>query len=209
MQKILLAYILTLCSSCADAPLVQNRLVPGNVVLSEDLYQETIYIEQGFGGEGYGKHRLTYELHPNDRLNVSYRIVSQGHDLAATSFHLDSLQANRAREALWRVRPATTSQNWMNESGARPLDCEIRGLHDLGEMVVVFISDNGDAGGSFELPVVESCDTTAAIQARQLLNQVISYFPRSDIASEFHKAEARDDFQTSSELPTPIPSLTK
>lgn len=211
MRKISLALALSLCASCDEPKVVPERLVSGsNLPVAGELTRETILIEQGFGGEGYGVHRLTYRVTPDDQLAIAYGLVTQGQPVAKENFGLQSDEADRIREILWRLRPQVLTPDWVDEWSARPLGCKMQGPHDQGEVVVAYISGkNDDEGASFELPTVQSCDTPAARQARQLLQQVFSSFPNSEIVTEFHKAENKREVGPDWLNPEPIPSLVR
>lgn len=210
MRRISLALALYLCSSCDEPAVAPERLVSGSLPAARELSRETILIEQGFGGEGYGVHRLTYQLTPDDQLSIAYGLVTRAGPVVNEKFRLKSDEADRIREALWRLRPRVLASEWVGEWSARPLGCKMQGPHDQGEAVVAYISgENDDKGASFELPTAESCDTAAARQARRVLQQVFGSFPDSEIVTEFHKAESNEESWPDSLNPEPIPSLVR
>lgn len=210
MRSISLALAL-LCTSCDKAAVAPARLVPGdNLPASRVLTRETILIEQGFGGDGYGVHRLRYQLTPDDQLAIEYGLITQLRPVVKNNFRLQSNEADRIRKMLWRLRPQAMTSDWMAEWAIRPIGCEIQGPHDQGDVVVAYISgDNGEEGAAFELPTVHSCDTPAAMQARQVLQQLFSSFPESPIVTEFHKAEVNDELAPDWPNSKPIPSLER
>jgi hypothetical protein len=209
MRNLFIAWPLILCVSCDSTIHVSDRLVSGELSVDRKLSRETIEIHQGFGGEGYGQHRLSYTLNPADELEISYWIMSREKPVASQTFRIASQQARRLRGELWRLRPDALSRDWISNWAARPLGCTRQGPHDLGEIWVSFYADqNHDSGASFELPYKRSCNTLAAQEARHLLIEALEVFPKSRIASEFEKARLRDGSQANTSLSdTPIPSL--
>lgn len=204
-----IAWPLIFCVSCDSTTYVSDRLVSGDLAVDQKLSRETVEIHQGFGGDGYGRHRLSYLLNSDDELEISYGIMSRDKPVAKEAFRLTSNEGSRLREELWRLRPDSLSRDWIADWGARPLGCTPQGPHDQGEIWVIFSADKDyERGAVFELPYKGSCDTPASQEARQLLLKAIAALPRSRIASEFQKAKSGDGSQNNSSLSdAPISSL--
>lgn len=180
--------LITFASCGAEAP-VRDRLVPGEAYFSQGSGQDTIIVSKGFGGEGLGMHRLTYELAPDDKLKISYWLMSEEQPIAEQTFELNSELAHQLRRDFWRLRPEKFAAELWNDWPTLPLGCDRRGPHDFPEMWVLFLPDtNKPAGRAFDLPATESCNSSAAQQARLLIEDAIATLPNSKIADEFHKA---------------------
>ncbi|MEP3050122.1 MAG: hypothetical protein ABJP48_02465 [Erythrobacter sp.] len=185
--------LMVLVSCESDAP-VSERLVSGEVYFSQGSGQELILISRGFGGEGLGAHRLTYELAPDNKLKVSYSLASVEQPIAEEAFELSSELAHQIRREVWRLRPEKFSADLLNDWPTLPLGCERRGLHDYPEIWVIFLPDESKPEGrTFDLPRTESCSSSAAEQSRLLIEGAVASFPNSMIANEFNKAMSAYD----------------
>lgn len=205
----LILFLITLPSCESESP-VPDRLVPGEVYFSQGSGQEIILISQGFGGEGLGMHRLTYELAPDDELKVSYHLMTESQAMAEESHSLSAEAASRLRRDLWRLRPEKSSDNVFENWPTLPLGCNRAGPHDFPETWVLFLPDqNKPEGRAFDLPSTESCNSSAAQQARLLIEGTITSFPNSKIADEFRKAMSADDPYGYPPDPQPIQSLAQ
>ncbi|MFN2101134.1 hypothetical protein [Altererythrobacter sp. MF3-039] len=201
---------LVLLASCQGETRVPDRLVSGDAYYSERSLQETIRVYKGFGGEGYGLHRLEYELRPNNELKVRYWLAPETDAVAEEGFDLSSHVADQFRRDLWRLRPESISENLIADWPTLPLNCKRGGPHDQGDIWVIFLPDADDIRGRvFELTRADSCDSLAAKQARLLIEEVIASLPNSKIAAEFHRAMSTSDHVGSWEDPKPIRSLSK
>lgn len=197
-----------LCASCHGPAVVPNRLVAGtDLPAVAQLRRERIVIEQGFGGDGYGVHRLTYELATDNQLSIAYGLAGNPRPVVQNNFRLPAAEANRVRQLLWRLRPQELAREWVGEWPVRPIGCERRSAHDLGEVVVAFSGTNDDKGALFALPTTRSCDTSSARQARRVLKEVVASLPASEIVAEFHNAEANPPTWHDSMTGKPIPAL--
>lgn len=209
MRSVAAALALIFLTSCEGETRVPDRLVPGDVYFSAHTLQETIQIHQGFGGEGYGLHRLTYELRPDNELRVGYWLMTQSEVVAEDNFDLSSDAADMMRRNLWRLRPENISDDLFEEWPTLPLDCERRGTHDFGDIWIAFLPHENEARGRmFELPIKASCNSASAKQARLLIQEVLASLPSSKIADEFHKAKVGDDGHNYLESKMTIQSLT-
>lgn len=187
-----------------------DRVVPGEAYFSQGSGQEIILISQGFGGEALGVHRLTYEIAPNDELKVSYWLMTESQAIAEESHNLSSEVASQLRRDLWRLRPEEFSDNVVEDWPTLPIGCNRAGPHDFPETWVIFLPDqNKPEGRAFDLPSTESCSSTAAQQARLLIERTIASFPSSKIADEFRKARSSDDPYDYPPDPQPIQSLAQ
>ena len=210
MRLWLISCTLAFCGSCHAAPHVSDRLVPGDLIIDEELSRELVEIQQGFGRDGYGIHRLSYLLNTEDELEVSYWFMPNDEALARETYKLPSDAAQRVREELWRIRPEALSRDWMNVRSIRPLNCQEQGPHDQGEILVHYIGDpHYERLATFELPTEQSCKSAAAREARQLLFRIVRSFPASDIASKFNEARSSEELRPSMLSDGPIPSLLK
>lgn len=158
------------------------------------LSREKVHISRGGDHYGLHPHFLSYELHPDDTLVITYTVKERDTAREAVRarerFRLSRDRAAQARSLLWRVRPARLE--WPNEE-TRPIGCGRRGLHDFGEITIIFIDEGGKAGvggdriGAFHLPYASSCNTPEAIIARRLVGHVLQLFPASKAAAAFDR----------------------
>jgi hypothetical protein len=80
------------------------------------------------------------------------------------------------------------------EQDQRPIGCERRGPHDLGEVAVAFINEGSKPGvgdddvGIFELPTADSCSTQAAAEARQVVWRALRILPPSKVVAGFEQS---------------------
>jgi hypothetical protein len=177
---------------------------------SRQIANEWLFIGQGFGGEGYGAHRLEYQLSPDDRLTIDYRLAADERPVVESSVRLSPDAAAQIRQKLVRLRPQALKSDWVGDYGVRPVGCQMQGPHDQGEIVVAFMSiKDGERGASFELPTAGSCQSGAATKARKLLLEVLGSLPASQIVTEFHKA--KDSYESAGDWPAlePIQSLQR
>lgn len=199
--------LMSLVSCESEAP-VSERLVSGEAYFSQGSGQEIIMISKGFGGEALGVHRLTYELGPDNKFKVSYWLISVEQPIAEETFELDSGLAHQIRRDFWRLRPEEFSADLLNDWPTLPLGCDRRGPHDFPEIWVIFLPDESKPEGrAFDLPSTESCSSSAAQQARLLIEGAIASFPNSKITDEFNKAMSAYDPYDSSQDSQPIQAL--
>ncbi|MGX5714024.1 hypothetical protein ACWKWJ_15115 [Sphingopyxis terrae subsp. ummariensis] len=177
-----------LATSCTNqAVKAEDRLVDGVELPSEEmLLREKIEINQGFGGEGFGEHILSYELSSNNSLIVTHTFRPEDKVIGTEVFVLDPYAAMKARKQLWRVRPDKLEGL---ETNVRPSGCLRRWVHDSPDIAVGFAASDA-MYGVFDLPRPISCDTPAAKAARRMLRDVLASFPRSKIAETFIKQRA-------------------
>ena len=170
---------------CSDQPVKQaDRLVDGIALPSEKmLSRETIEINRGFGGDGFGEHFLSYELAPDNSLAVTHTFRPNEQVVGREVFFLDHEVAMKARKLLWRLRPDDLQGV---DTYVRPSGCVQRWVHDTPEIAVGFAASR-EMVGVFDLPRPASCETAAAKTARQMLSGVLASFPRSKVAEEFMK----------------------
>lgn len=193
-----------LATSCTNqAVKVKDRLVDGTELPSEEmLLREKIEINQGFGGEGFGEHFLSYELASNNSLIVTHTFRPEDKVIGTEVFVLRPDVAMKARKQLWRVRPDKLEGI---ETDVRPSGCLRRWVHDSPEIAVGFIASD-EMHGVFDLPRPVSCDTPAAKAARRMLHDVLTSFPRSKVAETFIKQRDR---MTASHLKAVFRARTK
>jgi len=177
-----------LAASCTNqAVKAEDRLVDGAALPSEKmLSREKIEINQGFGGEGFGEHFLSYELASNNSLVVTHTFRPDDKVIGREVFVLPPDVAIKVRKQLWRVRPEELKGI---ETDVRPSGCVRRWVHDPSEIAVGF-SASDKMYGVFGLPRSISCDTPAAKAARRMLHDVLKFFPRSKVAETFIKKRA-------------------
>ena len=177
-----------LCASCQPSDRGSGSLVGADRLPSSSaLSRETVQINRGYGdgSEGF----LSYEVRPDDTLNVTHTVRGREKVRGVETFRLASDVADQARSLLWRVRPAELEGVDAHE--ARPSGCERRGPHDFGELAVIFVDEGGGAGieddrvGTFELPRSDSCSTPQAREARRVVREVMDSFPPSKVAAQF------------------------
>lgn len=181
-----------LCVSCNDAAInLSQSLVGANELPSVTaLSLETFYISRG--GGAYGGDALSYEWRPDNSLLVTHT-YSDGRGTGQVvrgkeTLHISTEVAAQARRLLWRVRPAKLESV---EQDARPTGCERQGPHDFGEVTVGFVNEGNTKGieddqvGIFELPTAESCNTSAAVEARAVVWRALQLFPKSNVAAAF------------------------
>lgn len=204
----LLAFVVL--ASCEQETPVPDRLVSGEAYYSQGSGQEIILISRGFGGEGLGVHRLTFELAPDDELKVSYWLMTERQPIAEERHNISSDVANQLRREMWRLRPEKFTDNLHEDWPTLPLGCDRVGSHDFPETWVMFLTDwDKPEGRAFDLPTARSCNSSAAKEARTLIEGAIASFPNSKIADEFHKAMSEDDPYDYSPDPQPIQSLAE
>ena len=194
MQKIVAGILLILCTSCDQPAIKSSESLVGSPKLApaQELKRETIWIEKGFGGDGYGSHRLSHILRPNNELAVRYSLIADYRTLEEQTVKLTGEEADRHRRALWRLRPQHLSPSPMESEPLLPEGCERRGPHDQGDVTVTFlVSEEGPEGASFELPEPSSCDSQNAKAARVLLSRVLSSFPHTKAEDAFREAKTK------------------
>lgn len=157
------------------------------------MAREILYITRG--GDPYGGHRLSYEWRPENRITVTHEF-SDGRGGVETrgteNLRVSSEVAAEARRLLSRVRPGKFAG--VENYGTRPIGCERKGPHDFGEVAVAFINEgqtsgrNDDQIGIFELPYPQSCNTPAAVEARNVIHRVVQLLPKSKVATEFERS---------------------
>lgn len=180
-----------LATSCTNqAVKAEDRLVDGTALPSEEmLSREKIEINQGFGGEGFGEHFLSYELASNNSLVVTHTFRPEDKVIGREVFVLPPDMAMKARKQLWRVRPDKLEGM---DTDVRPSGCLRRWDHDSPEIAVGFAASD-EIYGVVDLPRPISCDTPAAKAARRMLRDVLKLFPRSKVAETFIKSARSND----------------
>jgi hypothetical protein len=186
------AALLLLFASCRPAEEQVHSLVGAEELpAAAALSKEIIYISRGYGEVSTGF--LSYELRPDDLLVVTHEDRDRDKVIGEEKFRLESGVADKARRALWRLRPEKLEG--IDSHEARPAGCERRGPHDFGELAVSFISAGHRPGveddliGGFELPTAESCGSPQAVEARRVVREAMALFPASKVAEGF---ETRD-----------------
>lgn len=175
--------LLSLTAACGPPTTMNSdRLVAGSLSPSKaDLVRETIEINRGYGGRGYGAHRLTFALSSNDVLTVTHLYVPDDKIVGKETFTLPSRLAENARQQLWRIRPAKLEGY---AADVRPLGCKTSVDDDFGDVTVLFYPDE-ETFGFFTLPYPGSCNNAAAKKARTTLEGVLAMFPSSKVAESF------------------------
>lgn len=159
-----------------------DRLVAGSLLPPKaDLVRETIEINRGYGGEGYGEHLLSFALSSNDVLTVTHIFTPDDKIVGKETFTLSSRVAANVRQQLWRIRPAKLEGY---NADVRPLGCKKSFVHDFGDITVLFTPDE-EMFGFFTLPYPDSCNNAAARAARTMLDEVLAMLPRSKVAESF------------------------
>ena len=190
----------SLLASC-DRPAIeasQSLVGAKELPTARELSRETIQMNEGFGGDGFGTHLLSYELRPNNELAVKHyeRSIEKGEVVRGSeTFNLSTDVADRARRSLWRMRPSDLKGL---DYEIRPVGCKQQWDHDFGDYTFLFIKEGGESGvrddllGVSLIPEPESCDNPAARLARALVPEVLAHFPKSKVANSFHKLESED-----------------
>ena len=178
-----IALLLAACQvEQADAP--ESLVGASNFPAPEALEQETIMIVRGPAVDAPLEQVLRHELRPDNTLLVTLVTLGDGPEekvVAEDRFRLSVGIADRARQALWRMRPAELQgAEWL----VWPSGCEPRSNHVYGEAQVAFIKPD-DTVGVFALPSPNSCSTRQAEEARRLFWQVVASFPYSKAAVAF------------------------
>lgn len=191
-----LLFVSLLCVSCNETAIEQLRSLVGAKELpsSKLLARETISIKRG--GGPYGGDALFYELRPDNSLTVKHtssdirnmREGVKGKEVLRISPNV----GDQVRQLLWRVRPAKF--DGVENYASLPSGCERKGPHDFGEVAIAFL-DEADARrtegrdvGIFELPYPQSCNTPAAVEARQVVGSALQLLPRSEVAVEYERS---------------------
>jgi hypothetical protein len=190
-----LLFASTLCVSCGDAAIAPSQSLVGAKELpsATALADETLYITRG--GGAYGGDALSYELRPDNSLLIT-NTFSDRHEAGEIvrgkeTLHIAPGVAAEVRQLLWRLRPAKLKGV---EQDTRPTGCEREGLHDFGELTVGFVNEGDARGieddqvGIFALPTADSCNTSAAVEARSIVRRAPQLLPRSDVASDYERA---------------------
>lgn len=184
-----------LCASCNGAATNPTQSVVGarEVPTATSAGRETFYISRG--GGAYGGDTLSYEWNPDNSLVVRHTFSDgTGNDEVVRGqeiLHIPPLVASQARQLLWRVRPAEFGGV---EQDTRPTGCERQGPHDFGEVTIGFVNEGPAIGieddqvGIFALPTAESCNTTAAIEARTVVSRALKLLPKSKVAAAFERS---------------------
>src|SRR3546814_16399885 len=103
-SAVALGLLATACTN--QAVKAEDRLVDGTALPSEEmLSREKIEINQGFDGEGFGEHFLSYELASNNSLVVTHTFRPNDKVIGREVFVLLPDVAIKVRQQLWRVRP--------------------------------------------------------------------------------------------------------
>lgn len=176
--------LLSLIAACGPPAITDSdRLVAGSLLPSKaDLVRETIEINRGYGGQGYGAHLLSFALSSNDVLTVTHLYKPDDKIVGKETFTLSSRVAENARQQLWRMRPAKLEDY---AADVRPLGCKKSSDHDFGDITVLFTPDNEKTFGFFTLPYPDSCNNAAAQKARTTLEEVLAMFPSSKVGESF------------------------
>lgn len=175
--------LLSLAAACGPAVVKDSdRLVAGSLRHSKaELVLETIEINRGYGGDGFGEHLLSFALSSNNVLTVTHVFRPDDKILAKETFTLSSRVAANVRQKLWRLRPAKLEGY---DADVRPLGCKKTVVHDFGDMAVLFTPDE-ETFGIFTLPYPGSCNNAAARNARATLEEVLAMFPSSQVEDSF------------------------
>ena len=186
-----------LCAAC-DIPAIEpgSSLVGANRIPSAAiLSREVIYM--AWDKDNSDGHLLSYELRPDDTLTIAHTTFGKGDALRETiseqTIRVSPKIAKRARAMIWRVRPPKMVGQIDEVAPVRPVGCKPSGFHDFAELGVTFISKgkanniNDDRYGAFELPYLSSCNTSAAVQARKVVWEVIRVLPTNKVRSNFER----------------------
>lgn len=188
-------FILVLfCVSC-DRPAIDpskslvgaKKLPPARV-----LSRETIYIARGYGALTPG--RLAYELHPDNKLEVTFTGKNLSTVIDRETFNLDANLAAALRRSLWPVRPEQLQGvQW----DTMPTGCQNIPTDTFPEVTVAFVAEGPEPGveddrvGVFSLPPEIYCRTRQATEARKLIEHVLHSLPASKVAAEFDRQTPR------------------
>lgn len=160
----------------------------------EDLASESFYIVRG--GGPYGGSSLTYDLRRSGVLTVEHARsggAGRGEIIGRETVQVPPDAAAQARRLLARVHPARLEGV---EQDQRPVGCEPKGPHDVGEITIGFIRAGARRGGEddevglFALPHPRSCDTPAAVEARKVVREILQVLPRTGVAAAFDRSTA-------------------
>ncbi len=179
--------LLTSCDRPAIQPgesLVGAKNLPPARVLSREIVQ----INTGF--DGFSPGMLSYELRPDNTLEVSltFRPKFADKKFGPDIFHLPPKVAAQARQSLWRLRPEQL-QGVAYET--YPVGCS-RPPSDISpDASVVFIAEGPKPGveddrvGIFAEPRYSTCNNPRVRDANDIIGQVLSSFPTSGVAAEY------------------------
>ena len=174
---------IVLASACSPSGVKSSDSLVGATDLPSwrKLSGEMIQINRR-GGPGQD-HLLSYELGPDNSLTVTHSLQRVGVEivLAKAQFRLQPDLAGRARTSLIRIRPAKLTGV---ESLTRPKGCGVTAdaSSEAGELVFI---DGEERFGISTIPGEANCDTPQARLARQLLSQVLTSLPGTQIAAAF------------------------
>jgi hypothetical protein len=187
-------WILFCSAACSDMVIEPSQSPVGAKKLpsANALLQETLYIARWRSMDGGDS--LTYEMLPSDMLTITHKfsdyksakVVVKGRE----TFRVPPKDAARIRKLLWRLRPEKLEGI---DQQQRPVGCTRLDVHDWGEAGITFAANSNAAGGkhkaigNFILPTVGSCNTSAAVKARQVMSLAFSLLPASNVASSFER----------------------
>ena len=177
---------LLLCCSCERSAIDPSESLVGAKALppSSALSQEIIQINRGVGGRGYGDDFLSYELRPDNSLAVTHTFRPEDKVRASETFRLSAEVAEQARGALWRLRP---NELQGVEQEIRPTGCDK--IYDAGsEVAVAFISPDKRIA-VVDVPYRRDCDARSAKIARTIVGEVLTSFPKSNVAAGFPRID--------------------
>ena len=174
---------LLFASACAQSSVKgpESLVRAKNLAPSRTLSAETIQINRRGGLRQ--EHLLSYELRPDNLLTVTHALQERGTDrtLARREFRLRPDLASEARASLARMRPPALRGVG---SLTRPTGCAAIG-DGLAEADELLFIDAKERFGISTIPQEFSCNTAQARLARELISQVLTSLPGSQVAADF------------------------
>jgi hypothetical protein len=167
-----------------DQSLVGAKELPS----ARELSREIIEINTGF--DGFSPGMLSYELRPDNTLEVSltFRPKYANKKVGPDIFHLPANLAERARQALWRLRPQRLRGV---QYETLPPGCPPQPTDTPPDVTVVFIAEGPKLGveddqvGVFALPSPRYCSNRRSLDANNVIALVLELFPTSGVAAEY------------------------
>ena len=179
-----------LCASC-------NRpaIGPGDSLVGAKSLPPTSELRKETIGFYYGldqslTRQLSYELTPNGHWDI---VISDrnrdGHELSRQSIPLEPARIESFRRQLWRLRPEKLDGiQWTHQ----PSDCPKPTIHTIEEISVAFVEKGPKPGvsndklGVFGLLHSEVCNSPNNVEARRIINEIVSSLPVANLRAQFH-----------------------
>lgn len=176
------------CGSCDESAIDSSQSLVGAKHLPSPRELANERIELYFGHNKDLSRQLSYEFRPDNRVIVHITDAKPSGKSDDQVFQLTPSVSAKLRAQLWRLRPGKLEgPEYLTE----PADCPPPPTDTSSTVVVAFIAEGPKPGvqddqvGVFGLPHPNVCNTTQAIAARTLLNQVMKLVPRSELRHSY------------------------